>query len=475
MTQAVIAAPPQSRALIPGIAAGALAVVLLALPGKWMLAAVAALGILIAALVQTDLRRYFAVLLVLSLPLATFSKQFFAREGYFGVPGIGVGVVDVMLVALYAQWLNTGVDRERLRRVVLSPAHIATLGFLALTALSMLVARDRQLAMFGAFDMLKAYALFVFIACNVRERYVGPLVDALAATVLVQALLAVAQYLTGSSLGLASLGESELMRMTFGGETFVRVAATLVHPNQFSNFLGLILPVLLSVLLTGRRGPGRRVLYATVFALGMLVFVLSFSRTGWIHLAVSSAVVVLMSVRRGIVRREVSNVAVVGGLVVAIMLLVFSGAIVARLFDSDPVLVTMRFDMGRVAWRMIAENPVLGVGANNYVHVLPDYDFLGVMTAPVHNVYLLLAAELGVLGLGAFIAVLVALATRAVRSSRSANALTGAVAVGLAGALAGFAVDGLSDFSYALASMHALFWLLAGLTVALGANERRGA
>ncbi|HEX9092901.1 MAG TPA: O-antigen ligase family protein [Coriobacteriia bacterium] len=451
-----------------GTVAGLLAVILLGLPVKWMIAILAALVIGVVALTQTDLRRYFIVLLVLSLPLATFSKQFFAREGYFGVPGIGFGIIDMVLVALYAHWIATGVDTNGPRRVLRSPVNLAALAFLAATALSLFVAEDRALALFGLFDMVKAYALFFYVACNVRPRYLGWIVDALCATVLLQELLAVAQYFTGSSLGLASLGESELMRMTFGGETFVRVAATLVHPNQFSNFLGVLLPILLSVLLTGRRGPGRRILYSTVFALGMLVFILSFSRTGWIHIAASSLVVLLLSVRRGIVRREISNVAVVGGLLASIMLLVFSGAIVARLFQSDAVLVTMRFDMARVALRMIGDSPVLGMGANNYVNVLPDYDFLGVMSAPVHNLYLLIAAELGAVGLASFLVVVATLVRRLLQAGRTSHVLSGAIAVGLLGATAGFAVDGLSDFSYALASMHALFWFSAGLAVALG-------
>ena len=461
---------------LAGVVAGAGVVLLLALPAKWTVASFAGLAVACAALFQSDLRRYFQVLLVLSIPLALLSHQFFARRDYFGTPGVAFGLVDVVLVALYAAWLLSPGSLQRARAAFLSAPGLAGLGLVAAGALSVLGAADRALALLGLVAVVRSYLVFLYVAANVRETAgLRWIVNALVGAVLVQEVLGLAQYLTRSSLGLTALGESgELMTMAFGGEVFVRVGGTLLHPNQFANFLGLVLPIALAMLVLGRRPFRSKVAFAAVFVLGLLVFIVTFSRTGWLHVAASTAVVLAFALRGGKVRTDVANFLIVGALVAAMLLLVFSGAIYARVFHSDPILVTARLDMGKVALRMIADRPVLGVGINNYVRALPSYDRIGVLEAPVHDLYLLLAAETGLAGLAAFGAFVALVFGRLLRAARSSDALVKAVAVGIAAGFVGFLVDGISDFSFVLASTNLLFWFLAGLATALGPREEEG-
>jgi len=462
--------------LVGGLLAGTLAVLLLGLPAKWTLSVVVGMAAVAAAVFQSDLRRYLQVLLVLSIPLATFNTQLFARRDYFGTPGIALGLVEVVLAALYLAWLfGPGPSRERVRAVLSSKANIGAVALVMLAALSILVARDRALAAFGFVALLKAYLLFFYVACNVERKNLRWLTGGLLFAVFAQETLALAQYLTHSSLGLASLGESRLMQMTFGGESYVRVAATLVHPNQFANFVGLVLPLALALMLLDRRGPLKQALYGGVYVLGVVVLVLTFSRTGWIHLITSTLVVVVLALRHGKVRREAADIALVGGLVALAAVIALSEAILSRLFASNPILVTARIDMARVAMRMIGTHPILGIGANNYVSELPHYDFIPVMQAPVHNLYLLVLAEMGILGLAALLALIVFLFVRLGSAFRSNDHLVAAIAIGMTGGLMGFLVDGISDFSYILPSTNLLFWLLAGLAIALTTMREEGA
>ena len=65
--------------------------------------------------------------------------------------------------------------------------------------------------------------------------------------------------------------------------------------------------------------------------------------------------------------------------------------------------VAERISLARVSLQMAADHPWLGVGLNNFTVALPVYGSLWGRTAnwlqPVHNIYLLSLAELGIVGL----------------------------------------------------------------------------
>src|SRR5690606_2907350 len=102
----------------------------------------------------------------------------------------------------------------------------------------------------------------------------------------------------------------------------------------------------------------------------------------------------------------------------------FSGTIASRLFRSDAGAVNVRFEWLHVALGMAADKPILGWGLNSFVFQMAPYTHYETQERlweiykenlpVVHNVYALVLAEqgiVGVLGLLAFMAV--ALATAA--------------------------------------------------------------
>jgi O-antigen ligase len=117
---------------------------------------------------------------------------------------------------------------------------------------------------------------------------------------------------------------------------------------------------------------------------------------------------------------------------------------------------------------------VLGIGLKNYEIAIRQYDITGQFTEfgnmpIVHNILLLYLAEIGLLGMSAFVWLLVSLARRGLGFVRGREAaLAPSVAVGLL-------VSGLVLLAHNMVhvglggdpQLFVVFWFLAGLLVAL--------
>lgn len=136
--------------------------------------------------------------------------------------------------------------------------------------------------------------------------------------------------------------------------------------------------------------------------------------------------------------------------------------------SDENFAVVERLAHWEAALGMVRAHPLLGVGIGNYVPVYPAYAVPG-WADPLghaHNYYLHIAAEAGLLGLAAYALFMLAAFWH---SWRSVGALSGtwqAVALGILGVLAAFAVHSLFDNLYVHAmNMHLAMML--GLTYVL--------
>jgi O-antigen ligase len=138
--------------------------------------------------------------------------------------------------------------------------------------------------------------------------------------------------------------------------------------------------------------------------------------------------------------------------------------------------VSVRFLQYEATAKMILDNPFLGVGLNNgtrekpkYVEVTynrydPNTQFY---LEPTHNIYLSLAAEIGILGALLFVAFFVRVAWFAWRQSRhSTDPEIRLVANALVVVFCGVAVNGLMDPLQEYPVL-VLLWLYAGISLNL--------
>jgi O-antigen ligase len=131
-----------------------------------------------------------------------------------------------------------------------------------------------------------------------------------------------------------------------------------------------------------------------------------------------------------------------------------------RMFHDDANLqIEGRISMQQEAIGLIKANP-LGVGLRNY-RTRISHEF-------VHNLFLLIAAEAGVLALVSFVLILIVLFFKIVRSTRLGVVSVNNLALAILVSFFAFLIASLSSPDYLIDHPVAMsFWIVAGLMVAL--------
>ena len=244
-----------------------------------------------------------------------------------------------------------------------------------------------------------------------------------------------------------------------------RVGGTLGSPINAAGYLVLVLVPALGVLVAQVRFQ-LKVLGLMAFGAGLVGLVLTASRGGWLGVVVGIGVLGLGLWRRGYLSRR-AVVAV--GTVILLTVGVFQGAIVERLTGDDGGSAYSRLPLMRVATGVIADHPLTGVGANNFVLVMKSYA-TGYATwlHPVHNKYLLVWAETGPVGLFCFLLCLATIFRRGWQTWRVQDLVVSPLALAFTAALVGNMLQMALD-SFASRPQVQMWWLVAGL---LSASRR---
>lgn len=227
-----------------------------------------------------------------------------------------------------------------------------------------------------------------------------------AGAVFFQSLLAIAQFVHQGSIGgmLYFFGERSFTASTPGianaslnGELVLRPYATLPHPNVLAGFL-LICMTLILFSIHRAEQPLRKLFNYSALVLGSITLFLTLSRT---------AILLWILVVAFYIFKKAKKIYV--AFVVFIMLLLFSltplGARFTGVNLADEAF-SQRVVLADASFQMMREHPLFGVGLSNFIPTLAHIrQPLTVSTylQPVHNVFLLVAAETGFIGLGFFL------------------------------------------------------------------------
>ena len=379
------------------------AVILLGLPLKSMIALVLAIGFIVILLVVRDAERVllFTLFLIIPFHIGAGLPAFLTYSGPIAQwKSLDVQLIDILVVSLLMcrlARLATHQTEVRLYPFTTVPA----LAWLVASALSAVNAREVDLTMIQIGQMAKLFLLYIVVANSIEdETDIKWLVWALLVGALFEGLLGICQWVAGRPLGLSFLGEAN--QLFYG-----RPLGTIGHPNGYGAYLSATLPLALAMLfLEGRTL--YKALVGVVLCVGVLGLVFSLSRGSWLSFVVASIAVLVFAIRRR--RRNLHTVFVGAGSILLLLLLLMLSQrdlITARLTSSQANESALsRITMAKGAIAMIQDHPLLGVGANNYSLSMPEYDPFDFarerQIVIVHDIYLLVAAETGLIGLAAF-------------------------------------------------------------------------
>ncbi|MDN4174397.1 O-antigen ligase family protein [Nocardioides sp. SOB77] len=245
-----------------------------------------------------------------------------------------------------------------------------------------------------------------------------------------------------------------------------RVGGPIGDPNDLGFFLLAAIPLGTAL----RAGARRPWVYDVAVALSVAAVLGTLSRGALLGLVVAVAVAVAS---RQLSWRAVVALAVAGGTTVALALSLFPQLVEVSLDQKGAVAdqnVSERLDLWESAGRMTLDAPVLGHGPGSFSTEHRDYldrlpDSVDHDLDVAHNTYLETSAELGLVGLAAFLGLLAAglLAARSGWRARG-DRLAGGVGV----ALVGTAVAAV----FVTEQYFLPLWLLCALAAALAREER---
>ncbi|KFI32742.1 hypothetical protein CG51_00560 [Haematobacter missouriensis] len=419
-----IAAPicPRAGTLLPvllpvllaGVATGVLTMVLIFAPTKIFIAGGLAFGCLagflgLIAIGQAE--RWMLLLLAFGLPLAVSFTLFLHVntvghyvENVGGAAGVTITLSFLAALTVLGLWLLAG---RSLRMPVL--VMLPWLAYAAAGVLSLLKAPDPALVWFEILRLSMLLLLMVTVA-NITPDRLWFFLQALAVTMIFQALISIAQGVGGTGLGLGFLGDQGVAIESVDFEAKVRSTGTLGNPNMLAYFYELMLPLLFGAWLMAR-GVGNHMLFGLAVTLGLAGLALSLSRGGWLAMGLLLPIEAWLLARHRFLTPRGLAVIGTGLFLTLVMVGLFGGQAMERMFGDDGGSLSHRSTMNHAAWQVFMNSPFIGQGLNNFAPAFSRLDktgatgLFGPVNHVVHNMYLFAAVEVGIIGFSGFLGI----------------------------------------------------------------------
>ena len=402
--------------VLSGVVIGAVTLVLSASLGfKGFITALlcfTAVAILCTFVCTTHYNLFFLSMATLSLPLGLDFHILYKDTPYVQLRGLPVTLFDLFFLLLLMYWFLQIISRKATVRIVPSISFPA-LAYIGIAGISALHSQDRTLSLCMLLLIIKGYLIFIYFANNVTtNEQIAWIIVMLGIGILMQSGIGFLQYFTGGRLGLEILGEYDqgFREIRAGSAIISRVGGTM-GVNNLPMYLNFFMPLFLCLLFTNisfkyKLGAG------LVLLLGGITEILTFSRGGWLSLTVGITIA-LYGILKQKLKSHLKSAFLVGTviLITVTILLGISQDVRHRVFGNDHGSALSRISMIQVALRMITENPLQGVGLNSYAAQMNRYDHTRQNISyrfpfPVHNTFLLIAAESGIPALLSFLILL---------------------------------------------------------------------
>lgn len=338
-------------------------------------------------------------------------------------------------------------------------------------------------SMSGVFQVIhwvKMLFSIIILSSAIRTRNEFLVVLAtLALAVFLQSLVVGVAYTTKRQIGVQGTS-TEVLGFSSGESSRHRASGTLGHANQQAAFQMFFALPLLGLLAS--RNILWRIAVAVVLVASVAALVLTFSRGVWLACMVGSLFIIMVSTFKGKMSRGgwivLCGVCMIG----AIGLAFASGPIIDRLTRGDDGASASRMRMVMMSFRNLLQSPITGTGPGKFIDAQLDREPLNwregmwaeagqnmpymemssiefssanakdgtVLYVPlqVHNKFLLIMSDLGLVGLGLYFWYQWRVFWTAWYCLRTQDSVLWWSAMGLTGAAVGSQISGMVDLFY---------------------------
>lgn len=391
----------------------------------------------------------------------------------FGAVPLNIGFnptfLDLALVAVFGIWIARLLTRQD-EGFVFTALGLPILVFLALAIFSFVAgtayAPITQDVLRHFAEVLIAIALFFVVVNVVRTRaQLGRLVSALIIAGFISAALGIFLYFIPPNTAIYLLSMLRVFKYPTGDNVLryieddpanpMRAISTSIDPNVLGGLMILVTALATPQLFAAKPLLPRK-LTAVMWLTMVVALMLTFSRAAFLGLGIAIAVIATVRYRPAL------GLILLGGVILLFMPFTqdYVGHLVDAFMGADRA-TQMRLGEYKDAFNLISRYPIFGVGFGGS----PDIDtYLG-----VSSVYLLMAEEMGLVGLGVFLITMGTFFYRvfvAWLGTLTRDGFLAPIALGVAGALLGAMIAGLADhyfFNLQFPHSVALFWLYVAL------------
>jgi hypothetical protein len=401
---------------------------------------------------SVDARRlaYTAMAASIYVPLyLTFTDPILGSDKIkYQSPSVEITVVDLFALLLFWSLRH----RKGTPSVFPGPLLVPRLLYLGALVMSLAHSHDPLISLYAIWTLCRVYFFFQVLSVGLRE------LEAMRGTT------------AGLGLGAAAQGAMALVQRYVGH--LDRPSGTCGSSNTLMLALDFVSPLAFSLILAGK---AKKTGYAALAACG-ICGLLGQSRAGSLCMGLGLGIVALGSFLRDAspAKMRILGRIAMGSLV---PLALFSRKLIERLtFHGKDISWISRMQSSNAAKRMIAEH-AWGVGVNMYGYVANHNGYVRIFNLGdimrkelVHNYYFLLTAELGYVGLAAYLLVMLALMVTAARAS-FLRGVRGDIALAMLASLVVATINGWVEESEICRTPMYAFWIAAAITCSLRVPE----
>lgn len=432
------------------------------LPSKWALTIVAIYIFVILAMIVGDLKRSLCFLLIVGIPL---NMQFMITSRGRGlINGVFLSLCDVAFLGLIVLWalkIRGSSDSAEFRIQLYPKTTKPALLLLAVSVVSLFVSSDKTWSVFGIINYIKLFLAYFVVANALKtKRELEYVMSFLVLSLFIQSAVYIFQCYTGVDFDV--VGNLQISGFSSG---LFRPRGFMRQSNTAGTFFAASLILAMSFY-SLKKKMSAKILIIVVLALGVWALIFTFSRGGWSSFLLAAIVFLLIGIRQKWIR---VRTVVVLSILVILFLSVFWNSINLRL--TYDLAAKSRIPTMEVAWKIIRDYPLLGVGVNAYKDVFDKYitgDLRseGAMSI-VHNQYLLVWAETGIIGLCSFLWFILAFFIETKKSMASRDNFERILATGTMSSFLAICLAMMTQPADH-GTVTILTWVLAGYIVAIG-------